>query len=52
MNGRFLFKSPTVYQVFTVGNVWEQLVECFVVLHETLESGGNNTATCLFIAAG
>lgn len=29
--------SLTVYQVFILGNVWEQLVECLVVLYETLQ---------------
>lgn len=31
------FCSPTMYQVFTLRNVWKQLVECLVVLHETLK---------------
>lgn len=31
------FRLPTMYQVFTFRNVWKQLVECFVVLHETLQ---------------
>lgn len=33
---RFFF-LPTMYQVFILRNVWKQLVECLVVLHETLK---------------
>lgn len=33
---RFSF-LPTMYQVFILRNVWKQLVECLVVLHETLK---------------
>lgn len=28
---------PTMYQVFTLRNVCEQLVECLIVLYETLK---------------
>lgn len=33
----FLFGLPTMYQVFTLGNVWKQFVECLVVFYETLK---------------
>lgn len=43
--------SLTVYQVFILGNVRKQLVECLVVLYETLqrESGGGKKTIRTFL---
>lgn len=41
----FHFHLLTMYQVFTLGNVWKQLVECLVVLYETLKNRNDKSNT-------